>query len=1098
MRVSHVLTRSILGALSFLAVTAAISDVSRGAPPPAPPAESSAKVDAQVLDAVEDGGRTTFWVRLADRADLSAATAIVDWAERGSYVVDRLKATAAASQAPVRAELDAAGVKYTPFWITNALRVRGNEAVVDELAANPAVDAISAPVSYELPDPVEDGSRSGVTAVEWNIARVNAPQVWSQFGVRGEGIVVANIDSGVQYNHPALVRQYRGNVGGGSFDHNYNWWDPSGVCGSPSVTPCDNNGHGTHTMGTMVGDDGAANQIGVAPNARWIAAKGCENNNCSDASLLSAGQFIIAPTDLTGANPRPDLRPDIVNNSWGGGHGDPWYADMVDAWRAAGIFPQFSAGNDGPACGSAGSPGDYAQSYAAGAFDINGAIAGISGRGASALGGTKPDIAAPGVNVRSSIPGNGYAPGTGTSMASPHVAGTVALMWSAAPEYKGNIEATIEALDATAHDVSDLQCGGTVANNNVWGEGALDALGAVQFVEDDDPDEVITVTGTVTDGGGHGWPLYARIDIAGLPASPVFTDPETGRYSVQLLEHRTYQLTASVPGYRPAVSSLTVPSAPTTHDFTLGVAATCTAPGYTTAAGALYINEAFESGTTPAGWSVVNRTPSGGWAFEDRGGRGNLTGGSGRFAIIDSDFLGIGNSQDTDLVTPTLDLSNAIAPVLVFNSDYRAFPNSIVDIEYSTDGGGTWTNLWRQTNVDRRGPRVETVAVPAAGAPNVQVRFRYRGTWAWWWQVDNVVVRDSCALTPGGLVIGTVADQDSGDPINGATVTSDDHPADTATSTATPDDPNLDDGFYSLFSTLTGAHPFTTRADGYLDATASVDVAADGVVRHDVGLVPDATELSIGDASITEPDDGPAPMTFTITAVPAPTTPFTVVVTTVDGTARAPSDYTATPPGGQLVTFAAGQTSQQVPVQIVGDHLEEPDESFTVTLTNPTGRAVIVDGSAIGTITNDDTCTIVGTAGNDNLVGTAGNDEICGLGGNDSLLGGNGHDTLRGGDGNDVIDGQSGNDVVDDVSGNNDITGGSGIDTVTTGDGNDVVDTGSGNDVANVGNGNNRVHLGSGEDAVTAGSGDDTIDGGTGFDRCAAGTGTNAVVRCEG
>ena len=221
MRVSHVLTRSIV-ALSFLAVTASISDVSHGAPPPAPPDENSAKVDAQVLDAVEDGGKTTFWVRLDDRADLSAATAIVDWAERGSYVVDRLKATAAASQAPVRAELDADGVKYTSYWITNALRVRGNEAVVDELATNPAVEAISAPVSYELPDPVGAASRSGITAVEWNIARVNAPQVWSQFGVRGEGIVVANIDTGVQYDHPALVGQYRGNLGGGNIDHDYN------------------------------------------------------------------------------------------------------------------------------------------------------------------------------------------------------------------------------------------------------------------------------------------------------------------------------------------------------------------------------------------------------------------------------------------------------------------------------------------------------------------------------------------------------------------------------------------------------------------------------------------------------------------------------------------------------------------------------------------------------------------------------------------------------------------------------------------------------------------------------------------------------------
>ena len=169
--------------------------------------------------------------------------------------------------------------------------------------------------------------------------------------------VVANIDTGTQFNHPALVGQYRGNTGGGTFDHNYSWFDPSDVCGSPSLVPCDNNGHGTHTMGTMVGDDGnpGPNQIGVAPHARFIAAKGCETNSCSDSALLASAQWILAPTDLAGQNPRPDLRPNIVNNSCGGGGGDPWYQASVDAWIASGIFPAFSNGNAGPGCASSGS-----------------------------------------------------------------------------------------------------------------------------------------------------------------------------------------------------------------------------------------------------------------------------------------------------------------------------------------------------------------------------------------------------------------------------------------------------------------------------------------------------------------------------------------------------------------------------------------------------------------------------------------------------------------------------------------------------------------------------------------------------------------------
>ncbi len=359
MRGTHGLARSVLVAVAMAGVPTATS-VAVEAAPPEPPDEG-AKIDPAVIEAVDDGGTTTFWVRLGDHADLSAATAITDWAERGAYVVDQLKATATASQAPVRAQLDARGAKYTSYWVTNALRVRGGEALVDKLAANPAVEAITAPVTYQVPDPVGGSTdRSRVNAVEWGIDQIGADDVWSQFGVRGEGIVIANIDTGVQFDHPALVNQYRGNLDGGSFDHNYNWWDPTGVCGTPMATPCDNHGHGTHTMGTMVGDDGAGNQIGVAPGARWIGVKGCENNNCSDASLLSAGQFVLAPTDLAGTNPRPDLRPDIVNNSWGGGGNDPWYRDLVQAWRAAGIFPQFSGGNDGAAgCGSASSPGDY-------------------------------------------------------------------------------------------------------------------------------------------------------------------------------------------------------------------------------------------------------------------------------------------------------------------------------------------------------------------------------------------------------------------------------------------------------------------------------------------------------------------------------------------------------------------------------------------------------------------------------------------------------------------------------------------------------------------------------------------------------------------
>ena len=229
------------------------------------------------------------------------------------------------------------------------------------------------------------------------------------------------------------------------------------------------------------GDDGSGNQIGVAPHAKWIAAKGCETNSCSENALLSSGQWIVAPTDLNGLNPRPDLRPHVVNNSWGGGSGDAWYMATVNAWVAAGIFPAFSNGNSGPGCGSANSPGDYVETYSAGAFDINNAIADFSSRGPSSFGPNeiKPNVAAPGVGVRSARNNGGYWSLSGTSMASPHVAGTVALIWSRSASLRRDIAATRTLIDDTAVDTASSQCGGTTDDNNVWGEGKLDAFAAV-------------------------------------------------------------------------------------------------------------------------------------------------------------------------------------------------------------------------------------------------------------------------------------------------------------------------------------------------------------------------------------------------------------------------------------------------------------------------------------------------------------------------------------------------------------------------------------------------------------------------------------------
>jgi hypothetical protein len=363
----------------------------------------------------------------------------------------------------------------------------------------------------------------------------------------------------------------------------------------------------------------------------------------------------------------------------------------------------------------------------------------------------------------------------------------------------------------------------------------------------------VTISGRVLDGSGHGWPLYAKIEIAGRPGGPIFSNPATGAYSFQAPASTTYQLTTTAlyPGYAPKSEELVVGAANVAHDITLTVTPACVAPGYAVNLSAPLLSENFDSGSTPAGWSTVRRNAGGGvWAFNDPGNRGNLTGGSGGFAIADSDFPGLGTVTDTDLISPVLDLTGRTAPTVRFNSDFRDVGDEdFADIDVSTDGGTTWTNVWHQT-ASRRGPVVEEVSLAAfAGRSGVQLRFHYFGTWDWWWEIDNLSVVDrSCDPVPGGLVVGFTTDANTGSALNGVTVTSNDRPTDRGVSAPTPDDPNIPDGFYWLFSGLTGAHQFTAALAPYTSAVKTVNVAANNTVRADFALT--ASRLTVTPTTI--------------------------------------------------------------------------------------------------------------------------------------------------------------------------------------------------------------------------------------------------------
>ncbi len=472
------------------------------------------KVDPAVLADLKDG-TASFWVRLRQNANLADVPTYLDRVTRATYVYNSLKAVAESSQANVLAYARSRGLQYKSFWIVNSVLVEGATAAdLEAFKAMPEVVEIKGRFSAQLHadglvanfglinsvELIERAAQAGPqwSGTAWGLIFTGADKVWSEFGVTGVGVTVANIDTGVQWDHPALIEQYRG-WDGSAAEHNYNWYAPTNAaknaCSGADSAPCDWAGHGSHTMGTMVGDDhvsgDAGHRTGMAPGAKWVACMGCDTppNNCSDEALTACAEWMVAPTDLNGNNPDPTKAPDIINNSWGGGGGDFWYQEYVEAWVAAGMFPAFSAGNNGPGCRTTGSPGDYAVSFASGAVDSSGMIADFSSRGpGQADADLKPDIAAPGVSVCSTVPTNSYTCGySGTSMASPHTAGAVALLWSAAPTLKGDIATTRDLLiqNANPNVPDEGNCdkpAGTpgIVPNYTYGYGYLDALAAVR------------------------------------------------------------------------------------------------------------------------------------------------------------------------------------------------------------------------------------------------------------------------------------------------------------------------------------------------------------------------------------------------------------------------------------------------------------------------------------------------------------------------------------------------------------------------------------------------------------------------------------------
>jgi hypothetical protein len=423
------------------------------------------------------------FVILKDQADLSQAAGIQDPLERRAFVYRALIEQANASQAGLRQSLDSLGVAYTPYYLVNAIEIEADEPLRAWLALRPEVDRVlDSPRLRPLPasetQPLPRGGGFSPQKPDWNLTQIGADRVWSDFNARGQGVVVGQSDSGVDVSHPAIQERFRGVTQPGLNSWLDAWYG--------RTKPYDFNGHGTHTTGTMVGKT-----VGVAPEAEFIACANLARNLANPALYLACWQFMLAPFPA-GGDPLVDGQPGqgamVLNNSWGcpalEGCDVDTFAAAAHALKAAGVFVVVSAGNDGPACGSLFTPpAVYPEVFAVGAVDQGGQLAEFSNIGPTPAGLVKPDILAPGVGVLSSIPGGGYARFSGTSMAGPHVAGVVALMWSANPSLIGNVEATADILRRTARPYRGAlpACPGADGMpSTASGYGIVDAYAAVQ------------------------------------------------------------------------------------------------------------------------------------------------------------------------------------------------------------------------------------------------------------------------------------------------------------------------------------------------------------------------------------------------------------------------------------------------------------------------------------------------------------------------------------------------------------------------------------------------------------------------------------------
>jgi subtilisin family serine protease len=443
-------------------------------------------------------------------------------------VVRALQAKATETQADLMSFLsDQASLgnveKYTGLWVGNVVIISAKPEVFDRIAAREDVDMVSPDYAISNTQPVSrGGDEPSIAGHEIGLERVAADQCWAM-GITGDGRLVSSLDTGVQGDHPAFADRWAGLDPQYSGHPEWAWFDPV----TNTDFPFDSGQHGTHTMGTICGrSTTTADTVGIAIDAHWISCGVIDRGGIGPTvtNALLSFQWIVDPD----GNPSTvwDV-PDVNSNSWGvtTGHGypdcDETFWTVLDGCEAAGIVVVFAAGNEGPGATTLRRPADRATtdltSFSVAAVDGNDPdlpIADFSSRGPSYCTPDgnetfKPEISAPGVNVRSSVPGNGYQGGwSGTSMATPHIAGIVALMRQANPNLTS--EQVRQILLDTATDL------GPEGEDNSYGMGIANAyeavLRALAYL-----DGWGTLAGVVTDQAS-GTPIQgAHISVNGRP-----------------------------------------------------------------------------------------------------------------------------------------------------------------------------------------------------------------------------------------------------------------------------------------------------------------------------------------------------------------------------------------------------------------------------------------------------------------------------------------------------------------------------------------------------------------------------------------------------